>query len=495
MSGDRTGRGRRVGGLGRPPATRSSAAAHSTFAALLTRSGIPARAVHLGDDWSVGVQLTIDGQPRDLYLRLDARGGALWQIEGPGGLCACGSWPPVRTGRATAAQRNLARLRRAIERRSAAVGHPEPLPGPAAPGRSGRHQREDGTTMTRTTASGPGAAIPEAHPVLLTARGVLHQAGLRPELEVGPVVAQLVIPGAHESLVRVDVVTDPEDEGRESGALRATLVNALGEQRVLYDSRTIPMPVGFCRTDGPSNTYLLTKVVLTALVREALEDIAVAEGVEDFTVTAHPPAGHRLHHDIALPADCDQFAVRSALAALRLAGWRVHQVTADADGRPVLRFGDPVGPGAPFSNLGKVDQALWAAGFERVRYGSQVGGYELGYHGDHGVYVGTHGFGKGEPEREELIEALAEALVDTGDWRVERAEYGALLVTAVPTAEGEIRTYAVQVNLDFPARSPEEAARLAYEHLAVHGAGEVDVFEVDDVDRRWSITVADVDVS
>ncbi|MEU3499090.1 hypothetical protein ABZ747_37100 [Kitasatospora cineracea] len=487
MSGDHTE------GQGAPPATRSRAAAHSAFAALLTRSGIPARAVHLGDDWSVGVELTIDGQPCDLYLRLDARGGALWQIEGTDGLCAHGSWPPVRTGRVTAARQNLARLRRAIERRGAAVGHHEPLPGPAATGRSGHHQREDRTTMTRTTAPGTGTTEHEAHPALLAARAVLHRAGLRPELEVGPIVAQLVIPGAHEALVRIDVVTDPEDEGRESGALRAVLVNALGGQRVLYDSRTIPMPLGFCRTDGPADTHRLTKAVLTELVREALEDATVAEGVEDFTVTAHPPAGHRLHHDIALPADCHQAAVRSALAALRSAGWRVHQVPADAGGRPVLRLGDPVGPGAPFSNLGKVDQALWAAGFERVRYGSRVGGYELGYHGDHGVYVGTHGFGAKSPEGEELIEDLTEALLGTGDWRVERAEYGALLVTAVPTAEGEIRTYAVQVNLDFPARSPEEAARLAAEHLAAHGPGEVEVFETDAVDRRWSITVADVD--
>ncbi|MEU9048449.1 MULTISPECIES: hypothetical protein [unclassified Kitasatospora] len=487
MRGDPTKRG---GGPEPPPAARSSAAAHNAFAALLTRSGIPARAVHLGDDWSVGVSLTIDGQPRDLYLRLDARGGVLWQIEGPDGLCACGSWPP-----ATTAGKNLARLRRAIQRRGAAVGHPAPVPGPAAPGCSGHHQREDRTTMTRTTAPGAGAATPAAHPALLAARAVLHRAGLRSELEVGPVVAQLVIPGAHETLVRVDVVTDPEDEGRESSALRAVLVNALGEQRVLYDARTIPMPVGFCRTDGPADTHRLTKAVLTELVREALEDDAVAEGVEDFTVTAHPPADHRLHHDIALPADCHQAAVRSALAALRSAGWRVHQVAAGTDGRPVLRFGNPVGPGAPFSNLGKVDQALWAVGFDRVRYGSQVGGYSLGYHGDHGVYVGTHGPGAGSPEGEELIEDLTEALLGTGDWRVERAEHGALVVTAVPTAEGEIRTYAVQVNLDFPARSPEEAARLAYEHLAEHGPGEVEVFETDAVDRRWSITVANVDES
>ncbi|WP_331731770.1 hypothetical protein [Kitasatospora sp. NBC_01300] len=471
MSGDRTGRGRRTGARGTPPEARTSAAAHSGFAALLTRSGVPARAVHLGDDWSVGVDLTIDGQPHDLYLRLSGRGGALWQIDDPDGFSSCGSWPPART-LAAAAQKNLARLRRAIARRGAAVGHPEPLPGPAAPGL--------------------GTAAPEAHPALLAARAVLHRAGLRPELEVeGPEDAWLMIKGPHG--VRVDVVAEPEGGGGESGGLRAVLVCAQGfEQRELYDSRVTPLLVGPHQASDRTDAHHLTKVVLTELVREALENDAVAEGVEDFTVTAHPPAGHRLHHDVALPADCRQWAVRSALAALRSAGWRVHQQPADADGRPVLRFGDPVGPGAPFSNLGKVDQALWTAGFDRVRYGSQVDGYELGYHGDHGVYVGTYGPGAGSPEGEELIEALTEALVGTGDWRVERAEYGALVVTAVPTAEGEIRTYAVQVNLDFPARSPEEAARLAVEPLVAHGPGEVEVFETHDVDRRWAITIANV---
>ena len=127
-----------------------------------------------------------------------------------------------------------------------------------------------------------------------------------------------------------------------------------------------------------------------------------------------------------------------------------------------------------------------------MRSGSPVWGYGLGYHGDHGVYVGTYGPSEGSEGGEELREALADALVNTGEWRVERARHGALVVTAVPTAEGEIRTYAVQVNLDFPARSPEEAARLAVEHLSKHGAGEVEVFETDDADRRWSITVANV---
>ncbi|MFE4606675.1 hypothetical protein ACFRKE_38080, partial [Kitasatospora indigofera] len=256
------------------------------------------------------------------------------------------------------------------------------------------------------------------------------------------------------------------------------------------DSRT-----GAAGRPGGADPYRLATALLTELVREALEDDAVAEGVEDFTVTAHPPAGHRLHHDIALPAGCEQGAVRSALAALRSAGWRVHQVAPGPDGRPVLRFGDPVGPGAPFGSLGKVDQALWAAGFDRVRSGSPVWGYGLGYRGDHGVYVGTYGPSGESEDGQELREALAEALLASGDWRVERAEYGALWVTAAPTAEGEVRTYAVQWNRDFAARSPEAAAQAAAVWVAQHGLVEVEVFEVDDVDRRWSITTPIMDVT
>ncbi len=480
MSRNRTGRGAGP----EEPADQDAATAHNAFADLLTRSGIPARAVHLSDDWSVGVDLTIDGTAHHLYLRLADRGSVLWQIEGPDGVCAHATWPPVRTGRTPAAHKNLARLRQAIRRRGAAIGHPGTVPGPGATGRSGHHQREDRSTMTPTTSPDPGAAEPEAHPDLTAALAVLRRAGLHPEMELGPVVTQLVIPGPHGSLVRVAATAGPGSRPKASGGLRASLFSAFDlYQRGLYDAD---------EATGRSDPYRLTTAVLTELVREALEDDFVAEGVEDFTVTAHPPAGHRLHHDFALPADCDQAAVRSALAALRSAGWRVHQVAPGAGGRPVLRFGDPVGPGAPFSNLGKVDQALWAAGFDQVRSGSPVWGYGLGYHGDHGVYVGTYGPSEGSEGGEELREALADALVNTGEWRVERARHGALVVTAVPTAEGEIRTYAVQVNLDFPARSPEEAARLAVEHLSKHGAGEVEVFETDDADRRWSITVANV---
>ncbi|WP_030277097.1 hypothetical protein [Streptomyces sp. NRRL B-24484] len=297
---------------------------------------------------------------------------------------------------------------------------------------------------------------------------------------------QLHIPGPRGTYVLIGHPEHLPEPGEDLTGFNAELHNGFGDH-IRWLHHSCAHQVG--AADG-ADPQALAAALLAGLAHEALPDTAT-DSASITADTATDMHGRRCYA-LTLPANRPPQYVRTALAALREADMRAVQGPTAADGRPTLWLGAQFGPGAPYSNLGRVDSMLWLAGFDAYRSRRPVRGYRLGNldSNGHGVVLLTDGPGRqpDEEQQAELADGIAEVLAADGLWQVERAQPHILHITAAPVSGG-MRTYAVQWNVDVEAGSPEEAARLAATRAHRTGLVEVEVFDAADTDRRWSLPV------